>query len=120
MISLKFFLIINLGALIAAAGGIFLKNLSNQLKHELSFFDLIIQALGNPNLWLGAFCYVFPILLWTYLLKFMDLTKLQPMLSIVYVYTIILAVIFLGETLSINRIFGVSLIMIGVVFVSRS
>lgn len=120
MISFKFFLIINFGALIAAAGGIFLKNLSNQLNHDAPFYELVIYTLKNLNFWIGGFCYIFPILLWTYLLKFMDLTKLQPILSVVYLYTIILAVIFLGESISMGRLFGIVLIMMGVFFVSRS
>lgn len=118
--TLVHFLIINLGSLVAAAGGIFLKRLSEQLDHNLSLGELALHAIRSPNLWLGGFCYVFPILLWTYLLKYMELTKLQPLLSVVYLYTILLAMIFLGESPSAIRLFGIALIAIGVVFVGRS
>lgn len=114
------FAIINLGSLVAAAGGIFLKRLSEQIDHDSSFLELSFAALMSPNLWLGGFCYIFPILLWTYLLKFMELTKLQPLLSFVYVYTIILAAIFLGEIPTVTRLLGIALIVLGVIFVGRS
>lgn len=114
------FAIINFGALITAAGGIFLKRLSTQLDHRLSLVSLATRVIFNPDFWMGGFCYVFPILLWTYLLKEMELTKLQPMLSVVYVYTILLSMSFLGEMPSVMRLFGIALIMMGVIFVGRS
>ena len=118
--SLTHFLIINLGALMTAAGGVFLKRLSDQLDHDLSLVVLALQALKSPNLWLGGFCFVFPVFLWTYLLKYMELTKLQPQLTIVYLYTIALSMIFLGEVPSLTRILGVVLIILGVIVVSRT
>ena len=114
------FAIINVGALVAAAGGIFLKRLSEQLDHGAPLIELALYALKSPNLWLGGFCYVFPIFLWTYLLKYMELTKLQPMLSVVYIYTILLSMMLLGESPSAMRFFGISLIIAGVFFVARS
>lgn len=118
--NLVHFSIINLGSLVAATGGIFLKRLSEQLDHNLSLSKLALAAVRSPDLWLGGGCYLFPILLWTYLLKYMELTKLQPLLSVVYVYTILLAMIFLDESPSPLRLFGIALIVVGVVFVGRS
>lgn len=114
------FAVINLGALVAAAGGIFLKRLSNQLDHTSSLFELIFYVIKSPDFWLGGVCYVFPIFLWTYLLKYMELTKLQPLLSFVYIYTILFAMIFLGESPSTIRLMGIAFIIMGVVLVGRS
>lgn len=114
------FAIINLGALVTAAGGIFLKRLSEQLDHGLTLTVLATHAIKSSNFWFGGFCYFFPIMLWTYLLKYMELTKLQPLLSIVYLYTILLSTLFLGENPSLLRLFGIAMIIVGVVFVGRS
>ena len=114
------FFIINIGALLAAAGGVFLKRLSEQLDHQDSISNIVFLVIKNPNLWLGGFCYVAPIFLWIYLLKYVELTKLQPMLSFVYVYTILLAMFFLGEIPSLTRLLGIALIIAGVMFVGRS
>lgn len=114
------FAIINLGALVTAAGGIYLKRLSDQLDHQAALMELVLCVIRSPNFWLGGFCYLFPIFLWTYLLKYMELTKLQPQLSIVYVYTILLSIVFLGEIPSFVRLFGVALIVAGVIIVGRT
>lgn len=114
------FAVINVGALIGATGGVFLKRLSDQLDHAAPLITIGLGALRNPNLWLGGLCYLFPIFLWTYLLKYMELTKLQPLLSIVYIYTILLAMFFLNEIPSLTRLFGITFIIIGVFFVGRS
>lgn len=118
--TLNQFAIINLGALITAAGGIFLKRLSEQLNHGSPVAELVMHTIKSVNFWLGGFCYVFPILLWTYLLKYMELTKLQPLLSVVYVYTVLLSILLIGESPSAVRLCGIAMIMVGVVFVGKS
>ena len=79
-----------------------------------------MHTIKSVNFWLGGFCYVFPILLWTYLLKYMELTKLQPLLSVVYVYTVLLSILLIGESPSAVRLCGIAMIMVGVVFVGKS
>ena len=114
------FALINVGALITAAGGVFLKRLSDRLDPGAPFLKLAGLALMNSNFWLGGVCFVLPILLWTYLLRHMELTRLQPQLAIVYIYTIIGSMIFLGEIPSPLRLLGAGLIIIGVVIVGQS
>lgn len=113
------FLIINFGALIAAAGGIFLKRVSENMS-GFTTLSAYVGLIADYNLWLGGICYVLPIFFWAYLLKDMELTKLQPMLSIVYVYSVIFAFFFLGETPGTERILGIIVIAVGVALVSRS
>jgi drug/metabolite transporter (DMT)-like permease len=112
--------LINVGALITAFGGVFLKKLSG----EAVFNEISISNIGsfmlNPMLFAGAFCYVVPVFIWAYLLKSMELTKLQPMLSIVYIYTIGIAYLVLSEQPNITRLSGITLIIIGVIIVGRS
>ncbi len=119
MTLMQFFLI-NLGALATAAGGVFLKRLSAGLDHDARVADLVFYSIKSPNIWFGGICYIFPIFLWTYLLKYMELTKLQPLLSIVYVYTIVLSMVLLGESPSLVRLFGIALIILGVIVVSQT
>lgn len=114
------FAIINVGALVTAAGGVFLKRLGSQLDHQAAIVELGLYVIKSPNFWLGGFCYIFPIFLWTYLLKYIELTKLQPQLAVVYVYTILLSLMFLGETPSLMRLFGIALVIVGVIVVGRT
>ncbi|WP_139344350.1 EamA family transporter [Yersinia proxima] len=112
------FFIINIGAIIAALGGIFLKRLSTSINTDVT--NWIIKVFFNINLWLGGLCYILPIFLWAYLLRSMDLTKLQPLLSMVYIYTVVFAYFVLHEQPSLSRIIGIAIIMLGVVIVSRN
>ena len=111
-------ILINCGALLAAIGGIFLKRVSLLLREGAD--GLILRLFFSPDLWLGCVCYVLPIFFWSYLLKEMELTKLQPMLAVVYVYTVFLAFIFLGEQPSLARLAGISVVILGVVLVGRT
>ncbi|MDR3258455.1 MAG: EamA family transporter [Fusobacteriaceae bacterium] len=49
--------------------------------------------------------------------KFGNLSVLQPMLSINYILSIFLARIFLNENITIARIIGIIIIIIGVIFI---
>jgi len=114
------FFLINLGALLTAFGGVFLKKLSE----HTSFSDISIQSafqvIFNPYFIAGAFCYVVPVLFWAYILKTMELSKLQPLLAVVYIYTILVAFFFLGEQPSFIRLVGITLIILGVIIVGKS
>ena len=111
-------LLLNIGAVVTAFGGIFLKRLSQE---SLSFgFSGIYKLLLNTNLWLGGICYVLPILIWAYLLRSIDLTKLQPMLAIVYIYSAVLGFFLLGEEPTLLRIVGITVVIVGVILVGNS
>ena len=112
--------LVHIGALITAAGGIFLKRLSVGLQPPEPTISWLISVGSNYYLWLGGFCYVFPIIIWVYLLKTIELTKLQPLLAVVYIYTVIFAIFFLGEQPSLQRLFGISLVVLGVFVVGRT
>lgn len=112
--------LINLGAIIAAMGGIFLKRLSESLTEIQFSVSGFLTIFSNLNLWLGGICYVLPIFIWAFLLRHMELTKLQPILSIVYVYTLGFAYLFLGEQPSAQRLIGIAVVIIGVILVGGS
>ena len=109
--------LINIGALVAAVGGVFLKRLSMGMQEPALSFVWIFQIVTNPYLWLGGLCYTLPIFIWAYLLRNMELTKLQPLLAIVYIYTIVLAYFLLGEQPTIQRLVGIAFIIVGVILV---
>jgi drug/metabolite transporter (DMT)-like permease len=83
-------------------------------------FGWTFQILTNPYLWLGWLCYMLPIFIWAYLLRSMELTKLQPLLAIVYIYTIALAYFLLGEQPTTQRLVGVAFVIAGVILVGRT
>ena len=114
------FTLINIGALLTALGGVFLKKLAEGASFSEISVRSITEIIFNPFFVAGAFCYVIPVLFWAYILKTMELTKLQPLLSLVYIYTLIVAFIFLGEQPSMARLSGILLIVFGVIIVGKS
>ena len=108
------------GILLGATGGIFLKMGAQELSHDQSITDILWSAAINYKIALGFFLYLWPSFIWIYLLKRMDLSQLQPMFALVYVFTPLLALLFLKEQLSLQRSFGILIILVGVYVVSRS
>lgn len=58
-------------------------------------------------------------ILWMYILKHFALSMAYPMASMGYVFALIMAAVFLHESIAWNRWLGVALIMTGCVFVAK-
>ncbi len=58
-------------------------------------------------------------ILWMYILKHFPLNMAYPMASMSYIFALVFAIVFLHETVSWNRWFGVALIMVGCIFVAK-
>ena len=58
-------------------------------------------------------------ILWMYILKHFPLNMAYPMASMSYVFALLFAIVFLHETVALNRWLGVAFIMIGCVFVAK-
>ena len=82
-------------------------------------FDTIKSCISNMYIWGGLFCYGFSLLLWFYVLSKMELGKAYPMVSLGYVFTLILGYVFLNEAITVTKITGIVLIIIGVVVLTR-
>ena len=68
-------------------------------------------------LFLGFCLYGIGALIMLYAYRFGSLSVLQPMLSLNYIFSIILAAFVLHESVSILKLIGIIIIMIGVIFV---
>lgn len=73
------------------------------------------------NWWFMACGILFAIasILWMYILKYLPLNIAYPMVSLSYVFAMILAVAFLNETVSVRRWLGVALIVVGCMFIVK-
>lgn len=81
---------------------------------------IVKNGISNPLLWLGLFCYGLSMIFWLIVLSRMDLSKAYPMVSLGYIFTLILGYFLLGEDLNFNKILGVGLIVGGVLCIARS
>lgn len=76
---------------------------------------------GLLSNWWFALCGIFfgtASLLWMYILRHYPLSQAAPMASISYVFSLLMALVFLHEDVSWNRWLGIVLIMAGCVFVA--
>ena len=81
--------------------------------------DTIKLGITNLHLWSGMACYGVSLLMWFYVLSQMELSRAFPLVSIGYVAILLLGYFFLNEPMTAYKIIGVSLIVIGVIFISR-
>jgi uncharacterized membrane protein len=80
-------------------------------------FWKLSEAALNINLIIGFFLYFLGAVLMIAAFRFGKLSILHPLLSIGYVISSILGLVFLKESLSISSILGIAFIMAGVVLI---
>jgi multidrug transporter EmrE-like cation transporter len=68
----------------------------------------------------GLTCYVISVLVWIIGLSRVDVTIAYPLLSLGYIINAIGAWYFLGEAISAQRILAITIIIIGVVLLTKS
>ncbi|CAM4407974.1 hypothetical protein CR156_22520 [Stenotrophomonas lactitubi] len=106
--------------LLGACGTVLLKVGAERVTYADGLMPMLLSAVKNAPLVSGFILQMIPLVSWVVLLKFMPLTKLQPMIALTYVVTPVLAVLFLGEQVGPLRMAGIGLIVLGVVLVSAS
>ena len=108
------------GVFMSAAGGFFLKVGAVQVQYDNGIVDIFRQVACNWQIIIGIFMYVIPVMIWIFLLKKIELSFLQPLFSITYVITPILASILLNENVTTVRWAGIGVIIVGVIIVART
>jgi drug/metabolite transporter (DMT)-like permease len=68
----------------------------------------------------GLACYAISVFVWIVGLSRTDVTIAYPMLSMGYVVSAVGAWLFLGEMISLQRLLGIAVILLGVVLLARS
>jgi drug/metabolite transporter (DMT)-like permease len=87
---------------------------------ELSGAKDYLFALFNPKIFLGLVIYGLATLVWFYVLKKHDLSKVYPLQSISYIIAMLAGYFLLNEHITKNSIIGTIIICVGVfVIVSK-
>jgi drug/metabolite transporter (DMT)-like permease len=82
--------------------------------------QLIEQVAFNPFIVLGMVCYVASVASWLVVLSRVDVSYAYPMVSLGYILTAVAGYFLFHEGLSIVRIAGILVIMLGVYLITRS
>ncbi len=78
----------------------------------------IKSMLVNLNIYIGGLLYLLSAVLNILILRFLDYSVVLPLTSLTYVWTMIISYLILKEKITIKKILGVVLILVGAVIVS--
>ncbi len=78
-----------------------------------------LLAYLNIYIILGFVTYIIGAILLVLALKYWELSRVHPFLALGYVWVSIFAPIFLNEVLSLNKIIGIIIILIGVICIGK-
>lgn len=82
--------------------------------------NLVKEAISSPQLLGGIVCYGASLIFWLAVLSRMELSRAYPLVSLGYVFTLVIGAWLLDEEITIMRITGVALIITGVIFIVKS
>ena len=116
--------LIMLGVTLNAIAQLLLKAGTNAVGHFAFTKENILpigwQFATEPHIMTGIACYVTSLVIWIMALSRVEVSIAYPMLSIGYVINAIAAWYLFGEALSVSRLIGIGVIIIGVYIVSRT
>jgi multidrug transporter EmrE-like cation transporter len=87
-------------------------------RSEIISYALVV--LLSPWFIAGMTCYAVSIGVWLIVLSKLEVSVAYPLLSIGYVITAVVGFFFLGENLTLLRVFGIALICGGLFFITRT
>lgn len=106
-----YFVMLLVMTLLGSAASLFLKKASSS--------GSIRELLGDLNLYIGGMLYFLSALLNIYILRYLDYSVVLPLTAITYIWTMFLSFWALHENITIKKIIGVAMIILGAVCVSR-
>ena len=110
--------------LLGAAAQVLLKAGTNAVgRFEFALANALpvaVQLAAEPRIVGGTGCYALSLVFWIMALSRADLSAVYPMVSLGFALNALLAWWILGEALSLQRIAGIAVIMVGVALVARS
>lgn len=80
--------------------------------------DGLITLIKNVNLYIGGLLYLASAVLNIWILRYLDYSVVLPLTSLTYIWTMVLSYMILKEKITMKKIGGVILILIGAICVS--
>lgn len=95
-------------------------NQIGQVTFSTGIVKLVSKMLFQPYIPLALLSYVFSVGIWIIVLSKVPVSVAYPLLSIGFILNVIAGYFFFGETLSWLKIIGISVIIFGVILLSRT
>ena len=115
-------ILVLISVVLGAFGQVFMKMglKDNPITLTQLFSTKLFSTIFQKYVFIGVFLYLVAVLIWFVVLSNAELSYAYPLISLAYIITAILAVIFFGENVTTFRWLGIILILVGVFFVTRS
>ena len=107
------------GTLLCAAAQVLMKRGADALPPNPTLVETATAVLTNPVLFGGYALYGLFTAVMVVALRHGELSRLQPVIALTYVWVAILSVVIFGETMNPYKIAGMCVIMAGVVVLGR-
>lgn len=107
----------------SSVGDIFLKQGMDRIDVQVNLASLgsaFAQTVTSGQIWLGIACLLVGFVLYLMLMSWADYSYVMPVSSFGYAVVALLAVLVLGESVTLGRWAGVALICLGVGLVGRT
>lgn len=114
------FILFAVGILLGSTGALLMKRGAMDLPPFALNIDYGMAFATNAYILAGFALYFIPAIIWTYLLSKLPVSVVQPVLSLTYVLTPLMAMLFLSEQVPGMRWLGIVVIIAGVTIVSLS
>lgn len=86
---------------------------------KMSYYKSIVEILKSQYLYFGCGLYFIASLLNIYILRFIDYSKVLPLTSLTYIWTMILSFLIFKEQISVLKITGILFIFIGAILIAN-
>ena len=87
---------------------------------EQGIVGTLQRMVSQPFVPAGFACYAVSSLLWLDVLSKLEISKAYPLVSLSYVFSLLIGLLIFGDQVSWVRVVGIGLICIGVVLVAQS
>jgi drug/metabolite transporter (DMT)-like permease len=112
------YLQIGLGAFSVTASELLMKAGADTHRATIGIFGL--AALGSWFTWIGILCYLLSFASWLTVLRQLPLAIAYALINVVHILIPVGCWIFLGEIISPQRWFGIVLVLLGLLLVTRA
>lgn len=100
--------------ILSSASQILFKFAQDGSKIEGSIIEQIYHIAKNPILVLGLLLYTISAFLWLRIVNENEVSRVYPFLSLGYIVVLIAGFLFLGEAISITKIIGITIVVVGI------
>lgn len=120
----KYYILVIVSVFLNVAGQIFIKKgVDNLIINDINLLDkifLMVKSLFSTWIFLGFSSVFLASIFWMFALTKLELGAAYPFMSLSFILILIFGYFFLDESITLYKLLGVLLIMVGVVLVSKS